>query len=154
MKSLKIKPVECKKRNWLMRNFVHNECFVLEKDFFFSLKIKGKIYLFKIEKGFIYDGASIPKKAQELIKVYTTGNHNPYTLIHDFIYSLKGYLTDIDGNKIKVSREFADKLYKYQLLSLDYPFKTVILIYNTIRKFGGLFWFDNPIRNLFRKKWN
>ncbi len=148
---LKVKSVECKNRSWIRRKFIHNDCFETLHDYHFTYYVNGIRCTTLIPKGYHFDGASVPKKAQKKLDFYSNGEHIDWTVIHDFIYENKGRLKTIDGGNVKVSRKFSDDLYRNQLLAYtNYNRNTIEIIHKTIRKFGKLFWFDNPIRDIFR----
>ena len=83
----------------------------------------------KIEKGFKFDGASIPRAFWTLLGV--TPFHAKIiipALIHDYIYDKKC-----------LQREIADKVFKYLLEQNGFKARAWIM-YQAVRLFGGLHW--------------
>jgi len=78
--------------------------------------------------GFIYNGASIPKKAQALYQ--KNGSWQRPSVIHDWLYTEK-----------KTTREYADDLLEESLVRAGTPS-------------WGIYWFMLPIRTFGQSAWD
>lgn len=96
--------------------------FKLEKDFNF-LSSKG---LITVPKGFITDGASIPKVFWSIFSPF--GEYFKAALIHDWLYS---------PNNKQFTREEADFLLNEGMIIMGVPWIQRVLILRAVRIFGG-----------------
>lgn len=82
--------------------------------------------LITVPKGFITDGASIPKMFWSIFAPF--GQYFQSALIHDWLYS---------SNNKQFTREEADFLLNEGMIILGVPWIQRVLILRTVRIFGG-----------------
>jgi len=99
--------------------------FIIEKPFKFQSS-KGLIV---VPKGFVTDGASIPKIFHNIIGPY--GSYFPAALIHDYLYS---------SLNEQFTREESDELFLEGMESLGVSWITRKTIYRSVRLFGWQFY--------------
>ncbi|MAH04005.1 MAG: hypothetical protein CL561_00395 [Alphaproteobacteria bacterium] len=83
-----------------------NDLYVLDKDYHFTIEMKGYKRRHVIKKGFKYDGASVPLWGVFLIGLQRDGIHRAAALIHDWIYTNKG-----ECGKHYYTKKLADKIF-------------------------------------------
>jgi hypothetical protein len=101
--------------------------FKLGKNFACSFSFKGFTYKITIKKGFIYDGASIPKFAWSLIGSPFTGLYLEAATVHDAIY----YSSWEHGRKL------ADEVFLFIMLQVGVPSITAKTMFNAVRLGGS-----------------
>ena len=99
---------------------------ILLDDYVYS--ING--YDIKVFRGFITDGASVPKSLQWLYNPY--GKYIKAAVIHDYLYSCY--------NNTGINRTLADKIFKHIMKETGVDNRTVRRFYNTVRCFGETSW--------------
>lgn len=136
MKQLKKQKKTEKELNYPIVKFssIKNKPWVLVEPFYIKLSNGDNMYIFN---GYWTDFASIPK----FLKLFLDhlGEASPAYLCHDYLYNFSGYKTDskIDGySNYKVSRKFADKEMKYQMLKYGASKWRANLYYIAVRLFG------------------
>lgn len=87
-------------------------------------------YQIKVFKGFISDGASIPKVLQCIYNPY--GKWIKGAIIHDYLYS--------KYNNTGINRKLADKIFKYIMKETKVNNSTISKFYTAVRVFGELNW--------------
>jgi len=107
----------------------------LEKDYIF--KIDGLTFV--IDKGFIYDGTSVPSFAWSLFKFERRGVHDPAGIVHDYLYR-NGFLKTMAGSEAFFTRKQADLLFKDMLDYLGIKSWLSKLAYVGVRWFGKSSW--------------
>lgn len=118
------------------------ELYKLWADYTFSFEYKNTTYKFKINQGFTYDGASVPKFAWTLIGLLPDGIHRPAALIHDFMYTRRGMMMTDEGIPFKYDREFADLFFYEALNFVGLKSWHSRLAYRVARLFGKKQWND------------
>ena len=93
-------------------------------------------YPIKVFKGFITDGASIPKVLQCIYNPY--GKWIKGAVIHDYLYC--------KYNTTGINRKLADKIFKFIMLETDVNKNTANKFYKAVRLFGEMSW-QNKIEN-------
>lgn len=101
----------------------------LYEDYYYSYKLGDKTTYGGIPKGFIYDGASVPRILWSVLGMSPDGLGRPAFLIHDFMY-----------DKQKKSRKFADDLFYEVLLYVGESRWRAWTAYKGVRLFGGRVW--------------
>jgi hypothetical protein len=116
----------------------------LEHDYIIDLRpYTTKHVELVIEKGFVYDGASVPRWLWSLSGLGIDGLHRAAALVHDFIYIYKGDFKDDDtGSDITLSRKEADLIFKKMLTDVGIASHRVWLAYHGVRWFGQSVWDD------------
>ena len=89
-------------------------------------------YQIKVFKGFITDGASIPKVLQCIYNPY--GKWIKGAIIHDYLYS--------KYNNTGINRKLADKIFKYIMKETKVNNSTINKFYRAVRVFGEMSWQD------------
>lgn len=117
----------------------------LAQDYEIDLKHFGHDVRIFINKGFDYDGMSVNRWLWSLSGLSKDGMHRPATLIHDFLYVQKGYLTERPGSYLVdktyvMDRESADKIFRDMLIELAIANHRVRLAYAAVRLFGWIYW--------------
>ena len=99
---------------------------ILEDDYIYS--ING--FLITVPKGFITDGASIPKSLQWLYNPF--GRYIKAAIVHDFLYS--------SYNNTGINRTLADKIFRHIMQETGVDNRTVRRFYTAVRCFGETSW--------------
>ena len=89
-------------------------------------------YQIKVFKGFITDGASIPKCLQCIYSPY--GKYIKAAVIHDYLYS--------KFNNTGINRTLADKIFKFIMKETEVNNSTINKFYRAVRLFGEMSWQD------------
>ena len=92
-------------------------------------------YLINAPKGFKTDFASIPTMFQNIIKV--NGKHRLAALMHDYLYSVKGRLTN--GGRV-LNRKQCDQLFLQGMKECGVKYIKRYAMYRAVRLFGGIYW--------------
>lgn len=101
---------------------------ILESDYIYS--ING--FLITVPKGFITDGASIPKSLQWIYEPF--GEYIKGAVIHDYLYS--------KYNDTGINRTLADKIFDFIMKETGVNAKTRRKFYVAVKYFGKIFWQD------------
>ena len=101
---------------------------ILEADYIYS--ING--FLITVPKGFITDGASIPKSLQWIYDPF--GKYIKGAVIHDYLYS--------KYNDTGINRTLADKIFDFIMKETGVNDKTRRKFYVAVKCFGKIFWQD------------
>ena len=99
---------------------------VLMQDYVYS--ING--YDIKVFRGFITDGASVPKSLQWLYDPF--GKYIKAAVIHDYLYSCY--------NNTGINRTLADKIFRHIMQETGVDIRTVRRFYTAVRCFGETSW--------------
>ena len=110
----------------LKLEFISNKKAVLLQDYIYS--ISG--YDIKVFRGFITDGASVPKSLQWLYNPF--GKYIKAAVIHDYLYSVY--------NNTGINRTLADKIFKHIMKETGVDDRTVRRFYNAVKYFGETSW--------------
>ena len=87
-------------------------------------------YDIKVFRGFITDGASVPKSLQWLYNPF--GKYIKAAVIHDYLYSTY--------NNTGINRTLADKIFKHIMKETGVDNRTVRRFYNAVKYFGETSW--------------
>lgn len=114
------------------------------KDYCFTRWLKGeKEIRISAEKGFIWDGATIPRIFWSLIGFYPAGIMLPASLWHDLIYVKKGWVHNyITKETEHISRKHCDQLFYKHMIKCGVPEKKARLMYKVVRIGGFYYWQD------------
>ena len=99
---------------------------ILLDDYVYS--ING--YDIKVFRGFITDGASVPKSLQWLYNPY--GKYINAAVIHDYLYSTY--------NNTGINRTLADKIFRHIMKETGVDNRTRRRFYNAVKYFGETSW--------------
>lgn len=113
--------------------------YILNEDYRFSLKyVDGHRRYFKVPKGFLFDGASVPRLFMFLIGLERDGVHRAGSLIHDYIYRNKGVIKSNCRCVFRLTRKQGDQL--FYKVNKDRGLKSWHnrIAYLTVRGFGWL----------------
>lgn len=99
---------------------------ILLDDYVYS--ING--YDIKVFRGFVTDGASIPKSLQWLYNPY--GKYIKAAVVHDYLYSVY--------NNTGINRTLADKIFKHIMKETGVDDRTVRRFYAAVKYFGVTSW--------------
>ena len=110
----------------LKLEFISNKKAVLLQDYIYS--ING--YDIKVFRGFITDGASVPKSLQWLYNPY--GKYINAAVIHDYLYSVY--------NNTGINRTLADKIFRHIMKETGVDDRTVRRFYAAVKYFGETSW--------------
>lgn len=120
--------VERTESNWFVfKKKVLKREFKLNGDFVCSFLFKGYYYEITIKKGFIYDGASIPKFAWSILGSPFTGLYLEAATVHDAIYYAVW----------KYGRKLADEIFLFIMLEMGVPRAKAYTMYKTVRMGGS-----------------
>ena len=104
-----------------------------------------------IRKGFIYDGASVPRALWSLIGLRPDGLVRPAALLHDYLYRFAGdlpagsYVRSDDGPLVW-SREAADRLFARVMREAGVGKWKRRMAYRAVRTFAWRAWSKNAKR--------
>lgn len=101
-----------------------------------------------VPKGFVTDFASVPWFAWPLLP--PLGSYAPAALLHDYVYFLKGRLTE----SVILSRKEADILFRDIMIDLGVGGITRRMIYGAVRMGGRSIWKRRPPHWKYRKTSN
>jgi hypothetical protein len=87
-------------------------------------------YDIKVFRGFITDGASVPKSLQWLYNPY--GKYINAAVIHDYLYSIY--------NNTGINRTLADKIFYFIMKETGVDKRTCRRFYNAVKYFGTTSW--------------
>ena len=110
----------------LILKSLSNSKAILLDDYVYS--ING--YDIKVFRGFITDGASVPKSLQWIYNPY--GKWIKGAIIHDYLYS--------KYNTTGINRKLADKIFKLIMLETGVNKHTANKFYKAVRLFGEMSW--------------
>ena len=110
----------------LMLKPLSNGKAILLDDYVYS--ING--YDIKVFRGFVTDGASIPKSLQWLYNPY--GKYIKAAVVHDYLYSVY--------NNTGINRTLADKIFKHIMKETGVDDRTVRRFYAAVKYFGVTSW--------------
>ena len=110
----------------LKLEFISNKKAVLLQDYIYS--ING--YDIKVFRGFITDGASVPKSLQWLYNPY--GKYINAAVIHDYLYSCY--------NNTGINRALADKIFRHIMKETGVDSRIVRKFYAAVKYFGATSW--------------
>ncbi len=99
---------------------------ILLKDYIYSINE----YEIKVFKGFITDGASVPKSLQWLYNPY--GKYINAAVVHDYLYSVY--------NNTGINRTLSDKIFRHIMKETGVDSRTVRRFYNAVKYFGETSW--------------
>ena len=99
---------------------------VLMQDYIYSINE----YDIKVFKGFITDGASVPKSLQWLYN--PCGKYIKAAIIHDYLYGCY--------NNTGINRTLADKIFMHIMHETGVDNRTVRRFYNAVKYFGATSW--------------
>ena len=99
---------------------------ILLDDYVYS--ING--YDIRVFRGFITDGASVPKSLQWLYNPY--GKYIKAAVVHDYLYSVY--------NNTGINRTLADKIFKHIMKETGVDDRTVRRFYAAVKYFGVTSW--------------
>lgn len=105
---------------------ISNKKAVLLQDYIYS--ING--YDIKVFRGFITDGASVPKSLQWLYNPY--GKYIKAAVIHDYLYSVY--------NNTGINRALADKIFNFIMKETGVDNRTRRKFYTAVKCFGETSW--------------
>jgi len=112
---------------------VKNKPFVVLEDTYYTLSNGDKMC---VPKGYLTDIASIPKP---LRMIFNHISQSDAFIIHDYLYNYRGYKLDPDAfSVIPVSRIFADREMKYQMIKGGANPHRATLYFIAVRLFGWL----------------
>ena len=99
---------------------------VLMQDYIYSIND----YDIKVFRGFITDGASVPKSLQWLYNPY--GKYINAAVVHDYLYSTY--------NNTGINRTLADKIFRHIMKETGLDDRTVRRFYAAVKYFGETSW--------------
>ena len=122
----------------------------LEDDYSIDIKINNDIYTIVTHKGFLYDGASVPRFAWTISGLTPDGLLRAAALVHDVFYVHKGVLDlktkDVTVYKngqlstLTLTRKESDQLFKAILIKSHVTKFKANLAYHSVRIGGYYKW--------------
>ena len=133
----------------LYEGFDKYQTYILSHDWPVSMEIDGVPYEFIVKKGYIYDGASVPRAGWSASRIRPDGLIRAAATLHDPIYETKGNLDLIEfiecfvydgaewvkSDRIWTKKE-ADQIFRALLIWAGYSKRKVWVIYTAV-KWGG-----------------
>lgn len=102
----------------------------------YIFRLNGVTYI--IPKGFVWDGATIPRVLWGITGIDPFGWVNAASLIHDYIYKDEGKMT----NGTYISRKEADELFVKMILELKLINNNFTWLYKQILRIAGLYFWN------------
>lgn len=112
----------------LIRHITTSKC-ILEEDFVFTVKVRGKFYHIEIKTGFIFDGASIPRIAWRVVGHPWQMPLLVCALPHDVLYASE-YFTQAECDWI-----FLELM---KAVGINWVKRNTIWL--AVKSFGGFVW--------------
>ena len=106
-------------------------------DFEYYVGSEDSNEIVKVPKGFITDGASIPKFAWRIIGGQL-GKYAAAAGVHDYLYHTKFYIKD--GVKVMITRKKADQIFLEAMKVLKVPRWKRNTMYSFVRLISWFFW--------------
>ena len=121
---------------------ISKEVWEVVEEWIATIKIGKNIMEIKVDSGFRYDGASIPRVAWSLIGVHPGGISLGPALSHDVLYMTKGNRKKIKGVTIKskCSRKTADRIIYKAFLRVGIKKRRAVFMYMAVRIGGRKYW--------------
>ena len=94
----------------------------------FNYEVRKLGYRIIIAKGFVFDGASIPRVFWPSTGCPFRPKYRAAAVVHDYLYS------------IKADRKLADQIFKQMLLDAGVSKYAASKMYLAVRMFGKIFW--------------
>lgn len=123
-------------------------------DYAYEWEAKDRKFTIIVPKGFVFDGASVPRILWTLIGITPDGLHRAAALVHDFIYRYDGFLPNgsfweigmncelIGLPGVRWNRDQADKLFARMLREGGVSKFKRRLMYQGVRLGGWIHWND------------
>jgi hypothetical protein len=114
----------------------------LRENFVYKCEIAPRIVRIFINKGFEYDGASVPRMAWSLSGLRPDGLIRAAALVHDWLYTnhYSEYQTTRGFNKIGCCRKEADDIFLKIMLEAGMKKYRAKTAYWAVRMFGRAAW--------------
>ncbi len=129
---------------------ISEEDYILDENYAYEWDINGIPQRINIPKGFIYDGASVPRLLWSVSGLTPDGLIRAAALVHDWIYNFEGMLPEgsyqyfQDGQWKQVhgkwKRKDADRLFARMMKEANVPKWKRQLAYQAVRWFGRAYW--------------
>ena len=94
----------------------------------FNYEVRKLGHRIIIAKGFVFDGASIPRVFWLSTGCPFRPRYRAATVVHDYLYSIKS------------DRKLADQIFKQMLLDAGVSKVKTAMMYRSLRMFGKKFW--------------
>lgn len=101
------------------------------------LRLDGQLTRIEIEKGYTYDGATVPWFVSWVIE--RDGVHRESALLHDYLYENKGYI-NLGEEGFYYVRKDADQIFRECLKAQGLSDWRARLSYYAVRALGGKWW--------------
>jgi len=128
---------------------INNKEYFLVNDFMYQWQYGGETYRVCIHKGFITDGASIPRWCWSLAGLTPDGLYRAAAVVHDFFYQFRGsppigqYLKLVEGLWVEttaLTRKECDDLFLRIMVEAGVDSWKAKTMYRAVRIFGAFAW--------------
>ena len=109
----------------------------LNKTWVCVLRLDGQLKRIEIEKGYTYDGATVPWFLSWVIE--RDGVHRESALVHDYLYENKGGI-EIGDDYLFYNRKDADQIFRECLKAQGLSDWRARLAYYAVRAIGWKWW--------------
>ena len=127
------------------------EGYILAQDYSYEWTFKGNLYKIVVPKGFMYDGASVPRAVWTLSGITPDGLIRAAATVHDELYDCRGRIPDgmlfvrQGGEWLEIKgsvwpRVECDNLFYRILIDSGYPDTKAYAAYLAVRAFGFTGW--------------
>jgi hypothetical protein len=122
---------------------VDKRMFRLDYNHTCSWETDTQSYVLTAPKGFLWDGATIPRALWSLAGYHPSGLMLAPSMWHDYIYVNKGkFINQSTNEEVYISRKHSDVLfYRHMILAGIEP-KKAKLFYQIVRLAGRVYWND------------
>jgi len=125
--------------------------YILHEDYIYEWEQAGDRWRFVVPKGFMYDGASVPRLVWTISGITPDGRIRAAATVHDEIYDCKGRIPDgmlyvfRDGKWLEIRgsvwpREEADKIFERIMIESGISPYRAKKAYYAVRAFGWTGW--------------
>lgn len=96
---------------------------------------KGKQAKIRIAKGYLVNGASVPRTFWSIVPRW--GIHGPATIVHDFLCEYLCIL--VEGQLVKITREEADQIFVTAMKASEVPAQLIEVVAGAVEAYRKVF---------------
>jgi hypothetical protein len=127
---------------------------ITTEDWFCQWEYKDRFRRLFVPKGYLYDGASVPRIAWTITGLQRDGEIRAASLAHDAVYRAKGgkkpdqwagcTLVNENGNRVLCDRREIDWVFREFMIFATIPSYQARRAWRFVRAFGWMFFGKNP----------
>ncbi len=97
---------------------------LVNREFKFYFFSQGDRYWVNVPKGYLTDGASVPRAMWSIIPPW--GNYGQAAIVHDYLCEFLS-VTDDNGRPVRINRQQADQIFNLAMQVLEVPERRMII---------------------------